>query len=74
MDHPPPHCHAEVEGRDLKIRLVDFTVMNPPPHELPPNLRRGLAKLQETLLEAWENVTEIPLGGGPGWVKEEKSV
>ena len=67
VDHPPPHCHAMVDGKDLRVNLIDFEVMNPPPHELPPNLRRSLAKLQETLLESWEDVTVIPPGAGPGW-------
>ena len=63
VDHPPPHCHAYVGGRDAKVDLRTLEVLNPPPHELPSRLRRGLYELQEVLLAAWEDVTVIPPGG-----------
>lgn len=67
MDHLPPHCHAFVEGKDLKITLFELSVMNPPPNDPPTKLRKGLAALQEELLEAWEDVRIIPSGGAPEW-------
>lgn len=66
VDHDPPHCHIYIEGRDAQVDLRTLEVRNPPPHRLPPNLRRGLAEIQEELLEAWERVTIIPPGSSPG--------
>lgn len=67
VDHPPPHCHVEVGGKDLKIDMAFLSVMNPPPHELPGRLRRKLAQVQESLLEAWERVQVNPPGSDRGW-------
>ena len=66
VDHDPPHCHVYVDGRDAKVNLWTLDVLNPPPHSLPPKFRRGLANLQEELLEAWEKVNVIPPGSSPG--------
>ena len=30
VDHPPPHCHAYFNQKDLKINLMTLNVMNPP--------------------------------------------
>ena len=62
VDHCPPHCHAYVDGRDVQIDLHVLTVLKPPPHELPSNLRKALHKVQEELLEAWERVRLLPPG------------
>jgi Domain of unknown function (DUF4160) len=67
MDHPPPHCHTVLNGRDIKIDLATMSVMNPPPKDLPPGLRRGLLKRHEELLKAWENVMIHPPGSDATW-------
>ena len=56
VDHAPPHCHAYVGGRDLKIDLRTLEVLNPPPHEAPAKLRKHLRARQDELLRAWEDV------------------
>lgn len=66
VDHPPPHCHAWVNGRDLAIDLRTMRVRNPPPHEMPTSLRRALVRLQDELLQAWEDVVVVPPGSSPG--------
>jgi hypothetical protein len=71
VDHSPPHCHAFAKGRDVRIDLRTLQILNPPPHELPPGLRRGLARVQEELLSAWERVRVIPPGGAPGDLENE---
>lgn len=65
VDHPPPHCHAYVEGRDARVDLRTLEVLNPPPHEIPVKLRRGLRRLQPELLAAWDRVIEPPRGSRP---------
>jgi hypothetical protein len=66
VDHLPPHCHAYVKRRDVRIDLRTLEILNPPPHALPPGLRRGLARVQEELLSAWERVRVIRPGRAPG--------
>jgi len=66
-DHPPPHCHAFVMGRDLRITLDTFQVLNPPPHHIPTALRRALKKHQLDMLAAWEAVHIHPKGSDPTW-------
>lgn len=60
VDHRPAHCHAFVGHRDLKVDLHTLAILNPPPHELPSNLRKALARRQAELLEAWEKVRVSP--------------
>lgn len=64
VDHWPPHCHAFIAGRDARIDLRTLEVLNPPPHDLPAGLRRGLSAIQEELLAAWEEVRVPPPRGG----------
>jgi hypothetical protein len=66
VDHPPPHCHVRRDRGGFKVNLMTLTVMDPPPHELPANLRKALLDPQEELLEAWEMVRVIPSGQQPG--------
>jgi len=66
VDHDPPHCHAYVGRRDLKINLMTLEVLDPPPRTYPPDLRRGLVKAQEEMLRSWEQVTIVPRGSSPG--------
>jgi len=56
VDHEPPHCHANIGGRNTQIDLYTFAVLNPPPHKLPPAVRRCMSKLQEAMIEAWDQV------------------
>jgi len=63
VDHRPPHCHVNIDGRDTKISLFTLKILNPPPHELPPTLRKCLRESLEDLLEAWEKVHILPPGG-----------
>lgn len=66
VDHLPPHCHACcISGKEVKVVLTTLEVLNPPPHELPPNLRKGLRGFQEEMLEAWEQVHVTPPGDNP---------
>ena len=66
MDHMPPHCHVGLGRKDAKVNLHTLQIINPPPHALPPKLRRRLLDLQPELLEAWELVRVAPPGGSPG--------
>ena len=66
VDHLPPHCHAMVEGKELRVDLYTLRILNPPPHGLPPGLRKGLRREQEGMIEAWERVQVIPPGSSPG--------
>ena len=56
-DHEPPHCHVNIAGRNTSIDLMTLEVLDPPPHALPPGLRKCLKKHQEAMLAAWESVT-----------------
>jgi len=56
-DHPPPHCHMNVAGRNTRVDLVTLEVLNPPPHQLPPQVVRCMKRYQEEMLLAWEEVT-----------------
>ncbi len=55
-DHPPPHCHVKIKGKDVRVNLFtlevfwdDFT--------LPANLRKCLKRIQEDMIAAWDDVT-----------------
>lgn len=60
VDHEPPHCHVALDGRDKKVCLMTLTILNPPPHDLPPPLRRALAACRVEMLRAWDDVTIWP--------------
>jgi hypothetical protein len=60
VDHLPPHCHASIKGRNVRVSLETLAILNPPPHELPPTLRKALAACQEVMLRAWDDVTVTP--------------
>ena len=62
IDHPPPHLHVILEGRNRAVHLYTLEIRNPPPHQLPPRLRRELRALHGELMEAWEQVRIIPPG------------
>lgn len=49
VDHAPPHCHALVDGKDLKVSILDLQVMNPPPEEAPAKLRKQLLRCNRSL-------------------------
>jgi hypothetical protein len=63
VDHWPPHCHAFLGGRDARIDRRTLEILNPPPHDLPPGLRKGLLTIQDELLRAWERVHVTPPRG-----------
>lgn len=56
VDHGPPHCHVHISGRNTQVDLFTFRILNPPPHRLPPGVRRCLRKHRVEMLEAWERV------------------
>jgi hypothetical protein len=58
VDHPPPHCHVKLNGRDVRVMLRTLAVWRSN-YTLPPNLRKCLRKHQEEMLAAWEQVTII---------------
>ncbi len=66
VDHEPAQCHVFLSGRSIRVDLFTLAVMNPPPHDLPPRLRRALAQRRVEMLEAWEKVRIIPPGSSPG--------
>jgi len=66
VDHPPPHCHAYVHHKDLKINLITLEVMNPPPNEMPGKLNQALKSEIDELRSSWDRVKLIPWGGNPG--------
>jgi hypothetical protein len=66
VDHFPAHCHVDLGRRRVRVNLWSLEIMDPPPHELPGGLRRGLKNLQMELLEAWERVRKVPPGSSPG--------
>lgn len=66
VDHPPPHCHAFYDRKDLKIELTDLSVMNPPPNDIPAKLRKSLKKEHANMLKAWKKVKVVPPGKNPG--------
>jgi len=59
VDHPPPHCHVLIRGRDARVSLENIDTMNRHDPRLPPALKRGLSALREELLEAWKGVEII---------------
>lgn len=63
VDHWPPHCHAYINRRNVRVDLRTLEILDPPPDTLPPALRRGLLKLQGDLLRVWEEKVH-ELGGG----------
>ncbi|MCH7540851.1 MAG: DUF4160 domain-containing protein [Proteobacteria bacterium] len=56
-DHDPPHCHVNIRGRNTQIDIYTFEILTPPPHSLPPNVRKCLRLMQEEMIEAWDSVT-----------------
>ncbi len=63
----PLTAMPSLEGETCRlIYAPTLQVLNPPPHELPASLRKGLAKAQEELLAAWDEVRIIPAGSSPG--------
>jgi hypothetical protein len=56
-DHEPPHCHVNISGRNTSIDLMTLEILNPPPHRVPPGLKKCLEKHQAAMLVAWESVT-----------------
>jgi len=66
VDHLPPHCHAYIDNKDVRINLLTLEVMNPPPLSVPPKINKAIRKEQEVMLEAWDEVKIIPRGGNPG--------
>jgi hypothetical protein len=30
VDHPPPHCHVVIDGRDVQVELFTLRVLRPP--------------------------------------------
>jgi hypothetical protein len=66
VDHRPPHCHVDLGARRVRVNLLTLDIMDPPPNDLPPKLRKRLRRLREELLEAWESVREVPPGRSPG--------
>lgn len=67
IDHEPPHCHVQIGRHNAQVDLDSLEIFHPPPFVLPSKLRKGLREVQEEMLEAWEIVTIIPLGGPPEW-------
>ena len=59
VDHAPPHCHVSLAGRSKRVSLLTLEILNPPPHSLPPSLRRALKARRAEMLEAWDRVQEI---------------
>lgn len=66
VDHPPPHCHAYIDHKDVRINLLTQEIMNPPPVTIPAKLNKAFKEELEELLEAWEQVKIIPPGRNPG--------
>ena len=66
VDHLPPHCHARIDNRDVKVDLRTLEVLHPPPYQIPSKLRKGIRYEIDALLEAWEDVKVIPPWGSPG--------
>lgn len=62
-DHEPPHCHAKVGGKNLRISTETLKVLNPPPAYLPPALRKCLREHQVAMLQAWERVIILSVEG-----------
>lgn len=66
VDHPPPHFHVYFESKDLKIKLTDLAVLNPPPNTIPPKINQAIKNELEAMRQAWDEVTIIPTGSSPG--------
>jgi hypothetical protein len=60
-DHPPPHCHVKVDGRDVRVLLVTLAVWRSE-LVLPPKLRKCLRKYRRQMLKAWRKVTVVAPG------------
>jgi hypothetical protein len=56
VDHPPPHCHVKIDGRDVRVLLATLAVWRSN-YKLSPKLRKCLEKHQAAMLAAWEDVT-----------------
>lgn len=50
IDHPPPHLHVILEGRNRAVHLYTLEIRNP------------LRTLHGERMEAWEQVRIIPPG------------
>ena len=61
-DHPPPHCHVVVNGRDVRIKLETLEVFWSS-QVLPPKLRKCLERKKSAMMEAWRRVQVM---GPPG--------
>ncbi|MEX2410235.1 MAG: DUF4160 domain-containing protein [Candidatus Paceibacterota bacterium] len=66
VDHPPPHCHAYYERKDLKINLMTLEILNPPPNEIPSKLNKAIKDELDEMRKSWDKVKVIPSGGNPG--------
>lgn len=62
VDHLEAHCHVILDGRNKAVDLYTLEIRNPPPNDLPPNLRRSLKAVQAELLQAWDQVRIVPKG------------
>ena len=60
VEHFPPHCHVNIDGRNKQIGLMNCEILNPPPNEVPPPLRRCLQENLAEMFEAWDNVRIMP--------------
>jgi hypothetical protein len=60
VDHDPPHCHVDIKGRNTRVCLMTLRILNPPPHSLPPTLRKALTDCREEMLRAWDDVKVRP--------------
>ena len=67
VDHEPAHCHVRIGRHSAQVDLYSLKVLHPPPHSLPPALRKGLIEVQDEMLEAWEQVRIHRPGGPPEW-------
>jgi len=56
VDHDPPHCHVNIDGRNAQVDLYSLEVLNPPPHSLPSSVRKCVRQFQEEMIEAWDHV------------------
>jgi hypothetical protein len=58
VDHPPPHCHVKIDGRDVRVLLETLMVWRSK-YRLPPQVRKCLREHQADMLAAWGEVTII---------------
>ena len=62
-DHDPPHCHVVRDDGEFRVLLDTLeTFFQEDASKLDRKIRKCLRKHQDDMIEAWSQVTVVPIG------------